>query len=338
MAETYYSLLGVAETATAAEIKTAYLRLIREVHPDRIANAPAYWQRQAGEKCKEINEAYAVLSSDEKRRLYDTQLASCRGYQATAGGTAAEPSDPPPPSSTQQREAEPSAPPQNDPRSSPRQTQDSDSLNVLAPGLLIAMVFIIMALGSAAVFGPKGATSQQSVGNTSASQGPEVAPMNSWHYTKSIDEMTGNVISQTACLFSENKLNGDEKLPPGELCSYTGWRYPAVFKLGATIYAQDTDYSLFVPGVPGMDEVLERGRCAIRMRVDDKPVFEVCGSYDAPASEINLYDSPYANHRPIMTVLKTAKIIKIELKAKRPDLHETQIFTFKTDKPLDSKW
>jgi hypothetical protein len=77
--DTYYSLLEVSEAASAAEIKAAYLRLIREVHPDRLANAPAYWQRQAEEKAKEVNEAYTVLSNREKRRLYDAQLASYRG-------------------------------------------------------------------------------------------------------------------------------------------------------------------------------------------------------------------------------------------------------------------
>lgn len=77
--ETYYSLLEIPETASAAEIKTAHRRLISEVHPDRLANAPAYWQRQAEEKAKEVNEAYTVLSNREKRHLYDSQLASYRG-------------------------------------------------------------------------------------------------------------------------------------------------------------------------------------------------------------------------------------------------------------------
>jgi hypothetical protein len=86
--ETYYSLLEVSETATAAEIKSAYLRLIREVHPDRLANATAYWQRQAEEKAKEINEAYAILSNLEKRRLYDAQLTAYRGSQGTNRGTS----------------------------------------------------------------------------------------------------------------------------------------------------------------------------------------------------------------------------------------------------------
>jgi curved DNA-binding protein CbpA len=86
--ETYYSLLGISESASAAEIKAAFLRVIREVHPDRLANATAYWQRQAEEKTKEINEAYGVLSNREKRRLYDAQLAAYRGSQTTASGNA----------------------------------------------------------------------------------------------------------------------------------------------------------------------------------------------------------------------------------------------------------
>jgi len=84
--ETYYSLLEIAETASAAEIKAGYLRMIREVHPDRLANAPSYWQRQAEEKAKEINEAHAVLRDREQRRVYDAQLASYRGSGRSANG------------------------------------------------------------------------------------------------------------------------------------------------------------------------------------------------------------------------------------------------------------
>lgn len=79
--ETYYSLLEVSATASMAEIRTAYRRLMSEVHPDRLANAPAYWQRKAEEKSKEINEAFGVLSNPEKRRLYDAQLGAYRGSQ-----------------------------------------------------------------------------------------------------------------------------------------------------------------------------------------------------------------------------------------------------------------
>src|SRR5579862_8879044 len=108
--ETYYSLLGLSETASAAEIKAAYLRLISEVHPDKLANAPAYWQRQAEEKTKEINEAYDVLKNREKRLSYDAQLAVLRGTQQTNGGTSnAQASTAPPPSSTQQQRSQTSS-------------------------------------------------------------------------------------------------------------------------------------------------------------------------------------------------------------------------------------
>lgn len=73
--ETFYSVLEVPETASDAEIKTAWRRLISEVHPDKVANAPAYWRRQAEGKSKQINEAFAVLSDPAKRRLYDAQIA-----------------------------------------------------------------------------------------------------------------------------------------------------------------------------------------------------------------------------------------------------------------------
>lgn len=87
--ETYYSVLEIPETANASEIKSAYYRLIREVHPDRLANAPVYWQRQAEEKAKEINEAFAVLSDPGKRRIYDTQLSAFRRSQGSSNPASA---------------------------------------------------------------------------------------------------------------------------------------------------------------------------------------------------------------------------------------------------------
>lgn len=61
----YYEILGVPRNATLEEIKQAYRRLARQYHPD-VNKSP-----DAEEKFKEINEAYAVLSDAEKRRLYD---------------------------------------------------------------------------------------------------------------------------------------------------------------------------------------------------------------------------------------------------------------------------
>ncbi len=61
----YYETLGVGKTADAKELKNAFRSLARKYHPDK-NDAP-----DADEKFKEIQEAYAVLSDDDKRRAYD---------------------------------------------------------------------------------------------------------------------------------------------------------------------------------------------------------------------------------------------------------------------------
>jgi len=78
MKKDYYEILGVTKNSSSTEIKSAYRKKALEWHPDRNKSA------DAEEKFKEINEAYEILSNDQKRSAYDQYGHAA--FDPSAGG------------------------------------------------------------------------------------------------------------------------------------------------------------------------------------------------------------------------------------------------------------
>ena len=72
----YYATLGVAKTATAAEIKQAFRRLASQHHPDKGGDT---------QKFQEIQAAYAVLGDEQKRAEYDNPRPQFGGFGGMGG-------------------------------------------------------------------------------------------------------------------------------------------------------------------------------------------------------------------------------------------------------------
>ncbi|MGB8224861.1 MAG: J domain-containing protein [Polyangiales bacterium] len=86
----FYKILGVSRDANPAELKKAYRKLAKELHPDRNPD-----DKKAEDRFKEVSAAYSVVSDTEKRKLYDQygEMGLREGfdpeaYQAATQGAA----------------------------------------------------------------------------------------------------------------------------------------------------------------------------------------------------------------------------------------------------------
>lgn len=67
----FYEVLGVEKTATQDEIKAAYKKLAKQLHPDLQTGKSDAEKKEAEEKFKNVNTAYETLGDEEKRKVYD---------------------------------------------------------------------------------------------------------------------------------------------------------------------------------------------------------------------------------------------------------------------------
>jgi DnaJ homolog subfamily B member 11 len=82
----FYKILQVSKSANKNEIKKAYRKLAKELHPDKNKDDP-----NASEKFSDLSAAYEVLSDEDKRKLYDRCGEECVKKEGMMDGNGMDP-------------------------------------------------------------------------------------------------------------------------------------------------------------------------------------------------------------------------------------------------------
>lgn len=94
---THYDVLGASPHASVEDLRRAYLRLARELHPDRTMGRADGESERAARRMQEVNEAWRVLREPASRAAYDRWLAGGRRTQRPVEPTPAPAGPPSPP-------------------------------------------------------------------------------------------------------------------------------------------------------------------------------------------------------------------------------------------------
>lgn len=91
MARDFYEVLGISKSSSPEEIKVAYRKLSKELHPDKHSSTGSgQVKKDAEQKFKEVNEAYEVLSNPKKKQMYDqfgkAGMNGGQGHPGAGGG------------------------------------------------------------------------------------------------------------------------------------------------------------------------------------------------------------------------------------------------------------
>jgi hypothetical protein len=142
VSKTHYETVGAAPAASPDQVRRAYLKRARQLHPDQFVDRPAAERARAERRMQDLNAAWSVLSDAGARRAYDLELGRMvtRGTGRIVGGRADEwqPFDPP----------RPAAP---TPKPGPVVADERDmeirgTARLLRPGLLLAVLVSLVAL------------------------------------------------------------------------------------------------------------------------------------------------------------------------------------------------